>query len=374
MKHRIVVGLAAALLAACGSRAALSPAPSPSATGTTSPIATATASASPAATAQATAAATASAVSATIVPAARPPTGAPTATPRITVAPTPSPTVAPPTPGALSLAQLKYRLVDRFGRLWYCDPDHFPVARADEGELAEQRFPEIQRDTPTFEAILAHLGYPRTATYTKEQKLAIYRDWKMLGALRLDPAGPAHRFNARFTPDDRTGSLVEGTIDPGGRIAVTSQTASGQPPCPICLARGTLIATPDGPRAVETLRPGMFVWTTDAEGSRVAGVIVGVGSTTAPDDHEVVRLVLSDGRELRASPGHPLADGRLLGALVAGDAVGGAIVLSAARVAYGAGETFDLLPSGATGAYWADGVPLGSTIASRDGATLASEE
>jgi Hint domain len=304
----------------------------------------------------------ATSISATIQPVTPVPSGAPTPTPVVTPAPTPSPTITPPASGALTLAELKYRLIDRFGRLWYCDPDFYPVARADQDSLAESRFPEIQNDTATFNAILAHLGYAPSNAYTHAQKLAVYTDWKMLGALRLDPAGTAYHFTARFTPDQKTGSLVDGTIDPRGQIAVASQTPTGPPPCPICLARGTQIATPSGPIAVEDLREGMPVWSIDASGDRIAAVVTVVGGMTAPADHTVVHLVLADGRELYASPGHPLADGRLLGSVAAGDTVDGAVVLGTERVPYGSGTTFDLLPSGPTGEYWADGIPLASTL------------
>src|SRR6266404_4341187 len=306
--------------------------------------------------------ASATSISATIQPVTPAPSGAPSPTPLVTPVPTPSPTITPAASGALTLAQLKYRVTDRFGRLWYCDPDFYPVARADQDSLAESRFPEVQKDTETFDAILAHLGYTPSATYTHAQKLAIYTDWKMLGALHLDPAGATYHFTARFTPDQKTGVLVDGTIDQRGQIAVASQTASGPPPCPICLARGTRIATPNGPIAVEDLREGMAVWSMGPSGERIAAVVTVVGSTTALADHTVVHLVLGDGRELYASPGHPLADGRLLGSIAAGDTVDGAAVVSADRVPYGSGTTFDLLPSGPTGGYWADGLPLASTL------------
>jgi hypothetical protein len=261
-----------------------------------------------------------------------------------------------------AVAQLKYRIFDRFGRLWYCDPDFYPVARADQDTLAESRFGEVQTDAETFSAILVHLGYAPSNTYTHAQKVAIYTDWKMLGALRLDPAGAVYHFTARFTPDGKTGSLVDGTIDERGQIAVISQTPSGPPPCPICLARGTRIGTPSGPIAVEDLREGMIVWTADARGDRVPAVVTLVGSATAPADHAMVHLVLDDGRELFASPGHPLADGRLIGSLAVGDRVDGATVTGAERTPYPSGTTFDLLPSGLTGTYWADGIPLASTL------------
>ena len=93
--------------------------------------------------------------------------------------------------------------------------------------------------------------------------------------------------------------------------------------CPICLARGTLIDTPAGPVAVERLRLGDPSGRSTADGRRVAGTVIALGSTAAPPDHEVVRLVLEDGRTVTASPGHPLADGRLLGDLRPGDAVDG---------------------------------------------------
>jgi hypothetical protein len=146
--------------------------------------------------------------------------------------------------------RLKYALLDRFGNLWWCDPDFYPIAREDEQVLAEERFPEIERDAPSFAVILEHLGLAPAATYTPPQKLAIYRDWKVLRALHLDAAGSSYHFNARFTHDEQTGVLVDGVIDSNGQINVTSQEDSEPPMCPICLARGTMIATPEGLVAV----------------------------------------------------------------------------------------------------------------------------
>jgi hypothetical protein len=251
--------------------------------------------------------------------------------------------------------------VDQFGRLLFCDPDYYPVARADEGALAHQRLPEIQKDAPTFSAILAHLGIAPAASYTSDQELAIYRDWKMLNAIKLEQVGGGFHFLGIFgTPQQA--SRVDGTIDERGNVAVASRTPSGQPPCPICLARGTRIATPAGDIAVEDLNVGDVVWTQDMDGARIARPLVEIGSTPVPATHRVIQLRLSDGRAVDVSPRHPTADGRKVGDLVAGDGYDGAVVVSAELIPYAGGATFDVLPAGATGTYWANGVLLGSTI------------
>ncbi len=278
-----------------------------------------------------------------------------------TAAPSPTPS---PAPGGLTQAQLKYRIVDNIGRPLFCDPDFYPVARGDEQQRAHDRLPEMQKDTSTFSAILAHLGIAPAAAYSPEQELAIYRDWKTLNALALAPAFIGYRFAVRVSTSGGASAveMVEATIDPFGVIAGVSRTPSGPPNCPICLARGTRIATPAGDVPVEDLRAGDVVWTLGSAGARVAAPLLEVGTTPVPSTHEVVRLVLSDGRAVSVSPGHPTEDGRRVGDLRAGDALDGATVTSAERLRYGGGATFDVLPAGGTGAYWANGVLLGSTL------------
>jgi hypothetical protein len=131
---------------------------------------------------------------------------------------------------------------------------------------------------------------------------------------------------------------------------------------PICLPPDAAIDTPDGPRPVSELAPGDPVYTLSADGRVVVAPIARVGSRVAPRDHRVVDLALADGRRVRGSPGHPTADGRRLGDLVPGDLVDGVIVTGADLVPFGADRTWDLRPASATGAYWADGVLLGSTL------------
>ena len=257
---------------------------------------------------------------------------------------------------------LKFEILDRFGDLWWCDPDYYPVPFEDEQVLAERRFPEIERDAPTLGAIVGYLGLTADDGYTAEEKLAVYREWKALRAIELSRTGDVYEFEERFTHDEQSGVLVVGTIDESGRIAIISEEVAEPPMCPICLARGTMISTPDGPIPVQDLRPGMMVWTADEDGTRVRAEVIGVGMTPVPGSHRVTHLVLADGRSLRASPGHPLADGRTLGEIVAGDVVDGSTVVRARTEVYEGEATFDLLASGPTGMYWADGVLVGSTL------------
>jgi hypothetical protein len=258
--------------------------------------------------------------------------------------------------------------VERFGPLWYCDPDAFPVARDDEAARALERWPEIAADAPALDAIEKHLGMGSpgsNAAPTDGQKLAIYRECKVLRAIGLDAAGPdAFDFDYLAMPAGGLGDGTrwKGTIDAAGTINVTSSTRAPAPICPICLARGERIATPLGPVAVEVLRVGDPVWTRDARGVVVAGAVIAVGSTEVPHGHVVVRLDLADGRSLVASPGHPLADGRTVGALQPGDVVAGSVVTAAGRLAYADDDTFDILPSGPTATYEVQGIWLRSTL------------
>ncbi len=286
----------------------------------------------------------------------------PTTNPSPTPGPTPSPTGgAPPT-----AAQLKYAIVDRFGPLWYCDADLYPIAREDEQELAIARFGEVEADHEAFAAIVGHLDLdPAVDAFSDAQKLAVYRAWKVLDAIALDPVGDG-RFQFDYLAQPPAGAAegtrTAGVIDAAGRIEIRQQAPAVEPLCPICLARGTTIETPGGPVAVERLGIGDPIWTLDAAGRRVRGAVVAVGSTPALVGHEVVRLVLVDGRSVTASPGHPLADGRPLGRLRPGDVIDDTTVASVERLSYAGEETYDVLVSGATGAYFVDGIRLGSTL------------
>ncbi|MEO8463324.1 MAG: Hint domain-containing protein, partial [Chloroflexota bacterium] len=276
----------------------------------------------------------------------------------------PGATTEAPSP-ALTLPELKFAIIGRFGALWYCDPDFYPVARTEELAVALERWPEVVAEREAFAALTATFGLDPSAAFSDAQKLDVYRGWKVLNAIALDPASSdAWRFDYLAQPAGGAaeGTRTTGSISSRGEIKIATQVAAGQPMCPICLARGTMLETPLGAVAVQDLGLGDPVWTLDLTGNRVPGTVIAFGSTAAPANHHVVRLVLVDGRTVTASPGHPLADGRLLGDLRIGDPVDGSAVRSAELLAYTGGHTFDIVVSGPTGTYLVDGIALGSTL------------
>jgi hypothetical protein len=132
--------------------------------------------------------------------------------------------------------------------------------------------------------------------------------------------------------------------------------------CPICLSEDTVIDTPAGPVNVQSLHDGMTVFTQDSSGHKQTGVILKTGRTMSPQGHVMVHVVLYDKRELYVSPNHLTADGRLFGALHIGDTLDGSKIIAAQYVPYTGTYTYDLLPSGHTGFYWADGILVASTL------------
>jgi hypothetical protein len=82
----------------------------------------------------------------------------------------------------------------------------------------------------------------------------------------------------------------------------------------------------------------------------------------AAASHVVVRLVMASGVVLEISAMHPTADGRTVGALRDGDLLDGVRVLATSIVPYEHTFTYDILPDSETGAYFAGGLLIGSTL------------
>ena len=268
-------------------------------------------------------------------------------------------TTVPGTP--LNEYQLKFRIFDQVGPPAFCDPDFYPVVRlGGEQASALANYPQIRDNGALYSAIVEHEHLPvPPAELDEAQKLTLYRAYKKLRPVVLTPAAAGFTFD--YTVD---GSFmhVMGTVQTDGTISVTSKTQGSRPACPICLSAATLISTPAGDVVVTAIRVGSLVWTQAADGSRVAAQVIEVGSTPVPAGHLMVHLTLADGRQVWASPGHRTSDGRSLGSLGVGEVVDGSRVSGWELVPYAGDHTYDLLPAGPTGTYWANGVLLSSTL------------
>jgi Hint domain len=280
--------------------------------------------------------------------------------------PTPVPaTLIPTLPSStLSPTELKYKVLDQFPEFFFCDPDYYPIAFEDEMVLARERFPELQANQEEFQVILNRNGLSGVTTFTDEQKLLIYREHKKLNAIFFELVGDKYKFQIQTGSEGQQGFFITGTIDGNGSIEVEEQTPSF-PACPICLAAGTLIDTPQGQIPVEELQVDDLVWTVSPSGERIFETILKTRRVIVPASHRMVHVILSDGREIWVSPGHPTADGRIIGNLKADDVLDGARVTQVELVLYDQPATYDLLPSGGTGFYWANEILIGSTLVNK---------
>jgi hypothetical protein len=128
-----------------------------------------------------------------------------------------------------------------------------------------------------------------------------------------------------------------------------------------CASPDTPVATPEGERAIASLRAGDLVYSVD--GARIVAVpVVATHETAAGPGHHVVRVRLANGATVEMSAGHPTLDGRTFGDLRAGGALGGVEVVGVETIPYDHDRTYDILPASESGGYFAGGALVGSTL------------
>jgi hypothetical protein len=255
---------------------------------------------------------------------------------------------------------LRYLLLDHYPNFAYCDPDIYPVAREDQQPAADAWWASADHGSAEVQAIIAEHAFREPLT--SAQRLTAYGDHKKLTVISMTPVSGGYEYELSTSASGgEPNQTVVGVIGLDGSIhEISRRTRPGG--CPICLEAGTRIATPGGDVLVALIRPGDLVWTTDATGQRVSAPVEQVASRPTPGPHLMLRLVLSDGRELVAAGAHPAADGTLLRQLHVADRYDGATVAAMQWVQSLAPTTFDLLPAGSTGTYWANGILVGSTL------------
>ena len=265
-------------------------------------------------------------------------------------------------PAIYSQYQLEYRLLAEYPNVFWNNPDFYPIAReGQELQNALQQFVTIRSNNVEFSAILEHLDLDRKDTYTDEEKLLIYRQHKLLTlAIQMAPLSSG-TFRFVLLVGEGQGERIEGTITAEGKITVEKREPSFNTH-PICLTRGTLIATPAGNMPVEDVKVGTIVWTVDSSGNRVAAPVSETSSAAVSAAYRALVISLDDGRTIEASPGHPSAEGKPLSQYRVGDVLDGSNVVKTELVSYEERQTYDLLPSIGTGVYWANNILLKSTL------------
>lgn len=178
--------------------------------------------------------------------------------------------------------------------------------------------------------------------------------------------GPAPGNDFECVQDCGPPVASSGDPEPGWRwLSAADAKNRKQFGCPICLPEDARIATPHGEVPISRLVQGAVVWSTRSNGQRVERRVLHVLSVAAPARHRLAVIELEDGRRLRASPGHPDAEGGPLGKLAPGDSLDGSRVRSTSQVPY-IGRTFDLVLEHRAWHYFADGVRVRSSLAPSD--------
>ncbi|HWP07853.1 MAG TPA: Hint domain-containing protein, partial [Polyangiaceae bacterium] len=127
-----------------------------------------------------------------------------------------------------------------------------------------------------------------------------------------------------------------------------------------CASPDTPIATPTGERAISELALGDLVYSID--GDQIRAVPILRVNRTPVVNHQVLRVTFDGGRSIEMTAGHPLADGYPLSVLKPGSELLGGTVASVASIPYAHDATYDILPDSTSGAYFASGVLMGSTL------------
>ena len=257
-----------------------------------------------------------------------------------------------------SVADLKFSVIDNVGEPLVCTGWGMPNPRSNPyGE-----YPHIVSDLPTYSAIIRREHLPPTPL-NDDQVVAVYRDWLKLNAVRLERDGAVYRFDMfpGPTPSGALRNELVGKVDLLGHVYEVHQ-GPGLGACPICLAADSLISTPTGPVFVSKIAVGMQVWSASHDGRPIVAVVLKMTSRLDAPGSEMIHVVLADGRQLTASAPHEIADGRSLGSLTVSDQIDGVTITALEVVGASSGHTYDLLPSGETGEYWANGILMRSTL------------
>ncbi|GEM_PF-6874759 len=130
-----------------------------------------------------------------------------------------------------------------------------------------------------------------------------------------------------------------------------------------CLPASAQILTSLGNVPIDLLKKGDKVITVNLKGDKIEMPIKITNKVEVIGKHNMVLIELKDGRKIQVTPGHPsVVDNKNLSDFVLGDKLDGSSIVKISEIAYAENFTYDILPEGETGFYWADGILIGSTL------------
>ena len=235
--------------------------------------------------------------------------------------------------------------------------------RTDEHRNRLAEFLRIEYESPT--ETWDHVAYVRIdsqskATITGYDQRQV--DFKNIGLLDEEleqaihnPAVLHETHMTRWLPPSRGSSSGGGSPGNGYNEGSTAG----------CMSGNSEISTPNGSVPIKDLKEGDLVWTVDRFGHKVQTVIVQKTKRLVSKNHKMAHIILKDGRELIVSPGHPTIDNKEIGNLVKGQVLDKSQIVSVRIMPYREKYTYDILPSGKTGGYWANDILIGSTLSNQ---------
>ncbi len=136
--------------------------------------------------------------------------------------------------------------------------------------------------------------------------------------------------------------------------------------CGSCLSPLTKISTLDSSVAVEKIKVGDSILSTDNNGNKLNTRVIKTSKIRVASTHKVIDLRLSDGRKLQVSPDHPGIGNRNICQLQKGERYDRSTILDINLIRYKYKYTYDILPEGPTGYYWANNILIGSTLSPKE--------
>lgn len=153
--------------------------------------------------------------------------------------------------------------------------------------------------------------------------------------------------------------LEDGTL----LYTYTDREFRGTPNRCRCLPGSTQILTSVGNVPIDQLKENDKVLSINSKGEKVEMRIKMVNKVEIVGAHSMVLIELKDGRKLQVSPGHPSSiANKNLGEFIVGEKLEGVSIVKITDISYAEPFTFDILPEGDTGFYWANGILIGSTL------------